>query len=579
MATVGLSHVTDSSAERLATLSLSALSVNLPRLSLALRDASNHVDMLVGRRAQADEARLLGILSRMFALADAIRNSGPDPRPDLIGRRRTEYYDVPSLELCGVSAYPWRTGSGYQGLTLLFWHRQDRRWLSWSDARPDTGSSQSDTGSESGPRGFDPISRYDGDGPWVGIRSPRQASRSSVALTRARLNGVGRLSSTTACRCSVLGASPVADIDFGTRLFTTVAGLLEYAAGCRGIGLRDPNPLDSIVVFQPARFGPRAFDQINQRLVWFVADDAGQSIPFVVPYDPLHAAAIRWVESAPALDGCKVIARLTGTPAAVTLYPITLISPAVRSIPIIASDPSVASDPGIGTAPGSSPAPDSGIDTGTGIDSSPTIDSGSGMGSDARSTIDSVFWENNIFHLALDCARNQPPANSVAAPSNSTQPRHPQPTPSGPQPATSSPQAQTGGSGPQPPGSPAYFQPSPSVRPEATELDDGDNAEDAEPDYEAESESHAGAEFIYSDPILTRLEELLETLAESGAASLNPPTRDRLRALSDDLAGRGLVLLARHAARLATGEATFARDLLRLRYLCDLHRQALHSSL
>jgi hypothetical protein len=549
--TVGLSHLTDSTSERLATLSLSALAVNLPRLSLALRDSSDHVDMLVERRAQADEARLLGMLSRMFGLADAIRSSEPDPRPDLVGQRRTEYYDVQSIELCGVAAYPWRTGSGYQGLTVLFWHRQDRRWLSWSDARPDTASTQSPASPDTGSRGFNPISRYDADGPWIGIRSPRQTSRTSIALTRARLNGVGRLSSTSACRASVLGPTPADDLDIGPRLFTTVAGLLEYAAGCRGIGLRDPNPLDSIVVFQPARWGPRAFDQINQRLIWLVADDTGRSIPFVVPYDPLHSAAIRWLESCPSLDGCKVIARLTGPLASLTLYPITLISHGIA--PVSSTD----ADSGIASSSGA--APSSAIDSIPGIAPGSSTSSGSG--------IDSGFGENNIFHLALDSARTQPPATSLTTPSQLPQPQHPQPQQSPP-----------GASGPQPSALPAQSQPGPSARPEAAELDDEKQPEDDEPDHEAESSRNAATQFIYSDPSLTRLEELLETLAESGAGSLNPPTRDRLRALSNDLASRGLILLARHTARLATGEA-FARDLLRLSYLCDLHHQALSSAL
>ncbi len=118
---VGLSHLSISFEQRFATLAVSALGVNLPRLSLALRGIGDEISLIVKRDAQADEARLLQSVSRAHALCHALRTTIPPPRADLIGWHRTQYEEVGHLELHGVAAYPWRTSSGYEGLTVLFW--------------------------------------------------------------------------------------------------------------------------------------------------------------------------------------------------------------------------------------------------------------------------------------------------------------------------------------------------------------------------------------------------------------------------------------------------------------------------
>ena len=40
---------------------------------------------------------------------------------ELAGTTRGQYIEVPEIELSGVGAYTWQTGSGYVGLTVMFW--------------------------------------------------------------------------------------------------------------------------------------------------------------------------------------------------------------------------------------------------------------------------------------------------------------------------------------------------------------------------------------------------------------------------------------------------------------------------
>ncbi len=167
LVTVGLSHLSPGISARLTTLAISAQGANLPRISLALKALANELLALAEREAQADESRLFLSLARCWALAEAIRLSGEATNPALIDVSRSQYVDVPEMELCGVGAYPWQTRSGYRGLTLLFWSSNTREFLSWSEARPVA-------------QKFDPRWRFFADGPWNGAQSPHQDLIDSV---------------------------------------------------------------------------------------------------------------------------------------------------------------------------------------------------------------------------------------------------------------------------------------------------------------------------------------------------------------------------------------------------------------
>ena len=55
------------------------------------------------------------------SLTRSSRRSGSAPAPHLVGRARNTYDPVREVDVVGLGSLPWRTGSGYQGLTTLFW--------------------------------------------------------------------------------------------------------------------------------------------------------------------------------------------------------------------------------------------------------------------------------------------------------------------------------------------------------------------------------------------------------------------------------------------------------------------------
>jgi hypothetical protein len=321
--TVGLSHLSPNVAERLLTLAVSAQGANLARISLALKSLSDEVQSLCKRDAQADESRLLLSLARVYAVSDSVMRSGALSDPALIGTSRLQYVDVPEMEVSGVGAYTWKTRSGYAGLTILFWSNITQEFLSWSEARP--------AGQQ-----FDPRQRFFAEGPWDGTQSPRQAASSLLKLRNARRTAGGRISGSA--KTSALVVSPTApqNLVFGDRLFTSWIELRNYALRLQPLGLRDSNPLDRVVLLEPAFFDARSYDSVAQTFTWDVYDDLGQQLKLSLPFEKWTEDAIRALEglTPPAERRWKIVASIAIRDDGLEAQPISILRPDNPESPI-----------------------------------------------------------------------------------------------------------------------------------------------------------------------------------------------------------------------------------------------------
>lgn len=312
----GLARVSLATQQRLATLAVSAIGVNLPRLSLVLRGLSDECALVISRDARSDLGRLLNRMAHAHALCAAIQLGGSNPRPDLVGWHRTRYDEIGHLDLLGAAAWPWRTASGYAGLTLLFWDTAGKSWNSWSESRP--AHQQTD---------FQPVARYTQPGPWEGAESPRQLARSCVRLMNARRNPVHRLSGSSKSRVLVTGR---ADLETnGVPVIEDWTALLKSLDAQTSIGLKETNPLDSIFALRPSEWGQRGYNPVNQLFSWLLLDSQKRPLFMELGFDTLSEPAIKYLESAPAdsVEGSVIIGRAQRTPRGLALVPYAIHQP------------------------------------------------------------------------------------------------------------------------------------------------------------------------------------------------------------------------------------------------------------
>ncbi len=315
---LGLSHLSIGIHERYSTLAVWAQGAEYHRLALLLRRLADYVELLLERDGNADEHRLFDEMTLAYGLLTALENADKKNLSPayLVGRAKNQYDAVTQLDLIGLGASPWRAASGYVGLTMLFWSIADRRFLSCTDARPES------------QRGFNPVARYKAPGPWSGLGSPAQASGNRVQLSSAQLNALGRISTSENSHATVKAITTAKELLSHLDICSQWSQLYQARANARQSLLAEPQPMRDWVALKPERYAETRFDQARQTLIWPLFDRDGQVIHVELPYSEFNSHAIDRIEKLdmPALSKNGVlIARVRATAEGLVADPMSLI--------------------------------------------------------------------------------------------------------------------------------------------------------------------------------------------------------------------------------------------------------------
>ena len=322
---LGLAHLSQGIAERYATLAVWAQGAEYHRLATLLRRLADHVELLLEHAGGADEHRLLDETALTFALIAALEAADArDLAPaHLVGRARSRYEASGSLELLGLGALPWRSGSGYVGLTMLFWSPEAKEFFACTDARPES------------QRGFNPIARYRAAGPWQGLGAPAQASGRRVLLTGAQVNARGQLSAAESTQATVQALDAATPLSSLLQPYARWSDLVEERARQQRSLLAEPQPMRDWVVLQPARFGTPRFDASRQTLAWPLFDAEDALIEAEVAYSDYSQHAIERIEGLAAKGpsaGALLVGRVRDEGAGLRIEPLSLVSGAAIDV-------------------------------------------------------------------------------------------------------------------------------------------------------------------------------------------------------------------------------------------------------
>ena len=292
IAVLGLTRSSAVTAQRLRTLAVSAHGVDLPRLERMCVRAAEEVSLAVQRHMNADPSTLLRVLAELHAL---IRGLRVGTATGLVGRHKARFQPVGRCRLTGCGAQAWRTRTGYHGLTLVFWEAAHQRWQSWSDVRP------------IGQDDFDPLRAFGEPGPWEGLTSRRQASRSVVQLTDAWRSGDGRLSGRPATRGRLQGDAAETDLPPVLSDWSDLAPLARAAFAPGLAAKRDQRPF---VVVRAESWEPAVFDPVRQELTRIAYDASGRTLPMRLWHQDWNPRAIEAMERLPLDDQAQVFCEL-----------------------------------------------------------------------------------------------------------------------------------------------------------------------------------------------------------------------------------------------------------------------------
>ncbi|WP_269631237.1 SWIM zinc finger family protein [Pelomonas sp. BJYL3] len=315
---LGLAHLSRGIHERFSTMAVWAQGAEYHRLALALRRIADHVEQLLERVGGADEHRLLDELTLCYGLVSALdaaaaRGAAPS---QLLGRARSSYEPVGSLVLHGLGAWAWRSGSGYVGLTMLFWSAREQRFLACTEARPQS------------QRGFNARARYKAAGPWSGMWAPAQLTGRVLTLLHAQLNSSGRLSAADSTVVAVMPEQAQADFAAGLQAINRWSVLRQRRCEHRRSLLAEPAPMEDWVVLKPERFGAPYFDAPRQLLVWPLLDGEGARLDAELAFSEFADHAIGRIEAmneSPPAPGTLLVARLRQSMDRLRVEPLSLV--------------------------------------------------------------------------------------------------------------------------------------------------------------------------------------------------------------------------------------------------------------
>lgn len=310
---LGVSHLSPAVHQRYETLAVWAQGAEYHRLALLLRRLADQVELLLARSARADEQALLDEAAIAFALVSAL-DAAPD-QARLVGQARQKYDAVRGIELIGLGGLPWRATSGYRGLTCLFWWPDEERFLSWTDARPDTMWN------------FDPRNRWTQPGPWTGLQNPAASAGRLVALIDAQLSASGRLSGVERTRAAV---GPLVGTGLDSLPVVDDWSALDSRALSRRSLLDVPDPLQDWVVLRPATVDAPAFDPHRQALVWPARDATGRPLRLELRWTAETDHAIGRIETLTTRElpaGSLLVCRLSSASGEVVAEPLSIVRP------------------------------------------------------------------------------------------------------------------------------------------------------------------------------------------------------------------------------------------------------------
>jgi len=319
---IGVSHLSPAIQERLATAATWAQGVEYHRLALLLRRLADQVDLLLARSALGDDLVLLdeiAVAHALVAALDAAASAGTEPAA-LVGRARTAYDPVRSLDLIGLGGRPWRTGSGYHGLTCVFWSPRRQQFLTWTDARP-----------HSLP-GFEPRVRWRQPAPWAGLTTPAASTGCRLTLTHAHVSPGSRISAVESTTAAV---APLGSDELISLL--PVRTSWRELAPARVHGLSDPvDPTSRWTVLRPAQALPARWDNVSQTLRYPLLDEDGEALTLHIPWSRLHAHAIGRLEllGADLPAGALVVAQLARQRGHLVGEPLSVVLPSRAVNPV-----------------------------------------------------------------------------------------------------------------------------------------------------------------------------------------------------------------------------------------------------
>ena len=289
--TVGLTRAARGTGARVAALAARAAAISkrrktaaaggrdvgLGRLSRTLDRLAVSLDALAGTDAGEAAAAALGELGVARNLVRALRaNTGALPLADFAGTARSEYLEVPALEVQGLGLEAWRAPGGAAGVTAYVAVLGEDRVLARTAVAPATPGPDVRAWAE-------PLAR----GPAFAASGVtlRDLSRGRFTLTGARIApGTGRLSSSASTSAAERKPLPPAAPELRPFVLASASDAARFGGKIGFDPLGRPRPSLPLALLPVRALAPSDFDAVTQRLILKMELSTGRTVTTSLPF-------------------------------------------------------------------------------------------------------------------------------------------------------------------------------------------------------------------------------------------------------------------------------------------------------
>ena len=304
----GLARCSQSTLDKINNMAVICHNYDLPNFEKNLRDISKEISLYFNKNASFTKKKLLRKLTNVYTNTFILENTTDLSKlTELIGEFKSSYYEIPIIELYGVSSENWISKSGYEGTTYYFYENKRKKWFTYTSAMPIFYDNT-------------PYNNYyrrtNAYAPWGLNCKIEELSRINFKLVHGKINSQNRLSSSSETKGMVIGKSNLSDLEIQDYLFDNWKTLIDKKLNSYN------NESIDIIFLKVKEFGECSFDKINQTLNLPIYDEEKNIINIKVQFSSKTKSMIRVLERLSKKNPPLFLGRVFISEGEITFYPI-----------------------------------------------------------------------------------------------------------------------------------------------------------------------------------------------------------------------------------------------------------------
>lgn len=277
----GLARISPEHMESCERFAIMCHNLRLAEPEKKFRGFSDQLKLYFNRHASFRVERLLSDIAYIYG--DMKRISKPDAKAlsEIAGRLRTEYAASKPLNLIGMGYRYFKSGAGYEGITVYFIEEHTGRFYTYTSARPmyyENKRTKKMTEKE--------------EAPWGLPFSLEQLAQSRIHLSKCKVNSEGRLSSSQETVAEYLGVRTFDAEGIRKNSFYDFAGMFQKKFSPDWEKYME----ERLVLVYPEAIENAFFDNIRQQFFMLLKDSNGKYLKVRIAYSSEESYNIRYLE-------------------------------------------------------------------------------------------------------------------------------------------------------------------------------------------------------------------------------------------------------------------------------------------